>query len=142
MITLVDIKKSINQVLKANFPDIKIYSSDTKEGFTRPAFFTSIIPVTSDYETTNFTSNKLMVVINYFSENETELENIKMYDDIKKAFGMTLKVKQRSFLLKNIRSEIVDEVLQFRFDLDFFADIEKIDNHESMKELHTQMIQK
>jgi hypothetical protein len=135
MATLVDIKKSINQVLKANFPTIKIYSSDTKEGFTRPAFFTSIIPVTLDYETTNFTSNKLMVVINYFSENETELENIKMYDELKKAFGMNLKVNDRFFLLKNIRSEIVDEVLQFRFDLDYYVDIEKIDNYEIMKEL-------
>lgn len=136
MITLIDIKKSTNQVLKANFPTIKIYSSDTKEGFTRPAFFTSIIPITSDYETVNFTSNKLMVVINYFSKNGTELENIKMYDEIKKAFGMNLKVNQRSFLLKNIRSEIVDEVLQFRFDLDYFADIEKIDEYELMKELN------
>lgn len=136
MIALVDIKKSINQVLKANFPTIKIYSSDTKEGFTRPAFFTSIIPVTSDYETTNFTSNKLMVVINYFSENETELENLKMIDGLKKAFGMNLKVSQRSFTLKNIRSEIVDEVLQFRFDLDYYVDIEKIDNYEIMKELN------
>lgn len=135
MIALIDIKKSINQVLKANFPTIKIYSSDTKEGFIRPAFFTQAIPITSDYETVNFTSNKLMIVINYFSENGTELENIKMYDEIKKAFGMNLKVNQRSFLLKNIRSEIVDEVLQFRFDLDYFADIEKINEYELMKEL-------
>lgn len=135
MITLIDIKKSINQVLKANFKDTKIYAGEVKEGFTRPSFFTSIIPITSEYETTNFTSNKLMIIINYFSENETELENIKMYDELKKAFGMNLKVSQRSFLLKNIRSEIVDEVLQFRFDLDYFVDIEKIDNYEIMKEL-------
>ena len=135
MITLIDIKKSINQVLKSNFSDIKIYSNDTKEGFNRPAFFTSIIPITSDYETVNFTSNKLMIVINYFSKNGTELENIKMHDELKKAFGMNLKVSQRSFILRNIRSEIVDEVLQFRFDLDYYVDIEKIDNYEIMKEL-------
>lgn len=139
MITLIDIKKSTNQVLKANFPTIKIYSSDTKEGFNRPAFFTSIIPITSDYETVNFTSNKLMAVINYFSKNGTELENIKTHDELKKAFGMNLKVNQRSFLLKNIRSGIVDEVLQFRFDLDYFADIEKIDEHELMKELNVNL---
>lgn len=135
MITLVDIKKSINQVLKANFPTIKIYSSDTKEGFTRPAFFTSIIPVTLDYETTNFTSNKLMVVINYFSENETELENIKMYDELKKAFGMNLKVSQRSFLLQNIKSEIVDEILQFKFDLNYFDGIDKTEDNEKATNL-------
>lgn len=136
MITLVDIKKSINQVLKTNFPDIKLYADEVKEGFTRPSFFTSIIPIIFNYDTTNYSSNKLMVVINYFSENETELENLKMIDGLKKAFGMTLKVSQRSFTLKNIRSEIVDEVLQFRFDLDYYVDIEKIDNYEIMKELN------
>lgn len=137
MITLVDIKKSINQVLKANFPTIKIYSSDTKEGFTRPAFFTSIIPITLDYETTNFTSNKLMIIINYFRENGSELENIKMHDKFIKAFGMNLKVNQRSFLLKNIRSEIVDEVLQFRFDLDFLDSLEITkEEYETIKELN------
>src|SRR5690606_30561176 len=102
-------KKSINNVLKNNFPDVKIYSSDTKEGFNRPAFFTQIVPLTSDYETVNYTSNRLMVAIQYFSESGTELENLKMDADLRKAFGMTLKVNQRSFLLRNIRSEIVDE---------------------------------
>ena len=136
MITLVDIKKSINNVLKNNFPDVKIYSSDTKEGFNRPAFFTQIVPLTSDYETVNYTSNRLMVAIQYFSESGTELENLKMDEDLRKAFGMTLKVNQRSFLLQNIRSEIVDEALQFRFDLHYLAGIEKTEEHEVMKELN------
>ncbi len=135
MITLVDIKKSINNVLKNNFPDVKIYSSDTKEGFNRPAFFTQIVPLTSDYETVNYTSNRLMVAIQYFSESGTELENLKMDEDLRKAFGMTLKVNQRSFLLRNIRSEIVDEVLQFRFDIDFYDGIDKTEDNEKATNL-------
>lgn len=142
MATLTDLKKSINQVLKSSFLDIKIYPGDTKEGFKRPAFFTQIVPLTSDYETVNYTSNRVMIAIQYFSENGTELENIKMHDELKKAFGMTLQVDRRHFLIKNIRSEIADEVLQFKFDLDYFVDIEKIDDHDIMKELHTEMIQK
>jgi hypothetical protein len=137
MITLVDIKKSINNVLKNNFPDVKIYSSDTKEGFNRPAFFTQIVPLTSDYETVNYTSNRLMVAIQYFSESGTELENLKMDEDLRKAFGMILKVNQRTFLLKNIRSEIVDEVLQFKFDLNFFDGVEVTkEEYEIMKQLN------
>lgn len=135
MATLAELKTAINKILKDNFPGVRIHSSDTKEGFKRPAFFTQIVPVTSEYETTNFTSNKTMVVINYFSKDETEIENIKMYDDIKKAFGMALRVNQRSFILKNIRSEIVDEVLQFRFDLDYLVSVEKTDEYEPMGEL-------
>jgi hypothetical protein len=140
MTTLIDLKKSINQVLKDNFPNIKIYPSETKEGFQRPAFFTQVIPVTTEYETVNFSSNIVMIVINYFSKNGTEIENLKMDDELRKAFKMTLKVNQRSLLLKNIRSEIVDEVLQFRFDLNYFVDIEKIDEHEIMQELNTEII--
>lgn len=135
MITLVDIKKSINNVLKNNFPDVKIYSSDTKEGFNRPAFFTQIVPLTSDYETVNYTSNRLMVAIQYFSESGTELENLKMDEDLRKAFGMTLKVNQRSFLLRNIRSEIVDEVLQLRFDISYFDGMAKLQEYEEVTNL-------
>lgn len=135
MITLVDIKKSINNVLKNNFPDVKIYSSDTKEGFNRPAFFTQIVPLTSDYETVNYTSNRLMVAIQYFSESGTELENLKMDEDLRKAFGMTLKVNQRSFLLRNIRSEIVDEVLQLRFDISYFDGMAKLQEYEEATNL-------
>jgi len=137
MITLVDIKKSINQVLKANFPTIKIYSSDTKEGFTRPSFFTSIIPISFNYDTTNFTSNKLMVVINYFSKNETELENLRMADALKKAYGMTLKVKDRYITLREIKTDITDGVLQFKFDLNFFDGVEITkEEYEIMKQLN------
>lgn len=137
MITLVDIKKSINQVLKTNFPDIKLYADEVEEGFTRPSFFTSIIPIIFNYDTTNYSSNKLMVVINYFSENETELENLKMIDGLKKAYGMTLKVKDRYITLREIKTDITDGVLQFKFDLNFFDGIEITkEEYEIMKQLN------
>lgn len=136
---MVDLKNAINSVLKANFPETKIYPGEVDEGFNKPAFFTQIIPITSDYETTNFTSHRLMVVVNYYNKGSTELDNLKMHDKLKKAYGMTLKVNHRSFLLKNIRSEIVDEVLQFRFDLDFLVNQEKIDEHELAGEINTEI---
>ena len=141
MIRLVDIKKSIVDVLENNFPTLSKYAGEITEGFKRPCFFNQILPITFDYETTHFTSNKLMIVINYFSANRTDLENIKMYDDLKKVFGMTLKVKHRSFLLQDIRSDITDGVLQFKFDLNFYDDIEiseeeQNEMNELMKELN------
>ncbi len=139
MVTLIDLKKSINKVLTNKFPLINLYSNDTKEGFKRPAFFTQVVPLNSENDTVNFTSNHLMVAITYFSEKETELENLRMHDEIKKAFGMTLKVNERSFLIKNIRSEIVDEVLQFRFNLDYFINVNKIDTHIKAKEVDVEM---
>jgi translation initiation factor 1 (eIF-1/SUI1) len=135
MITLVDIEKSINTVLKTNFSDIRLYASEVKEGFKRPSFFTQIIPIYFNYDTTNFTSNKVMVVINYFSENETDLENLKMASELKKAFGMILNVSSRYFTLQNIRTDIADGILQFKFDLNFFDGIEKINYHEEATDI-------
>lgn len=140
MTSLVDIKKSINIILKTNFPGIKLYANEIVEGFVRPCMFTQMMPVSSDYDTVNFTSNKLMIVINYFSKDKTDLENIKMYDDLRKAFGMTLKVNNRYFLMQDIRTSTVDGVLQFKFDLDYFVDIEKIDDREIMQDLETEII--
>lgn len=136
MITLVDIKKSINQVLKTNFPDIKLYADEIKEGFERPSFFVQILSTTFDYDTTNYASNKLMIIVNYFSANGTQLENLKMHDAIKEAFGRSLNVNDRYLHLQNIRSDEADGALQFKFDLNYLDGIEKIDEHELMRELN------
>lgn len=137
MITLINIKKSINQVLKANFSDIKLHAGEVKEGFARPSFFTQIIPISFNYDTTNYSSNKLMIVINYFSKNETELENLKMIDRLKKAYGMVLKVNDRYITLRDIRTDITDGVLQFKFDSNFFDGVEITkEEYEIMQELN------
>ena len=121
MSTMIDLKKSIVHVLKTNFPLIVSYSAETKEGFKIPSFSTQIVPLIAEYEIVNYSSNRTMIVINYFSQKGTELENLKMYDDIKKAFGMTLVVGRRSFLIRNFRSDIVNQVLQTKFDLEYLS---------------------
>lgn len=135
MITLLDLNKTINNILKSNFPNCKIYAGEVKEGFKRPCFFTQIVPLRSEYENKNYKSDRLMVVLNYFNEDDTELENIKMYDELINIFMMTLKVQERYFLLRNIRGSTEDDVLQFRFDLDFFSELTKEEEHEVMKDL-------
>lgn len=136
MIRLTDIKVAINSVLKDSFPDHKRYADEIKEGFDRPCFFVQILPVIFNYDTVNFSSNRLMVVINYFSRDGTDLENLKMYDELKQAFGTTLAVQGRHLALQDIRTDIADGVLQFKFDLDFFDGITKDEEiHELMREL-------
>lgn len=136
MIKLTDIKLAINAVLKDNFPDCKRYADEIKEGFDRPCFFVQIFPVMFNYDTVNFSSNKLMIVLNYFSRDGTDLENLKMYDELKKAFGTTITAQGRHLALQDIRTDTADGVLQFKFDLDFFDGITKDEEiHELMREL-------
>lgn len=136
---LLDIKKSINNILKENFPDVKLFANEVEEGFSKPAFFTQLIPISFNYETVNFMRVSLMIVINYYTPKSIEVDNLKMTIALKKAFGMTLKVNDRYLLLENITIDNPDGIMQFKFDLDYYQDIEKIDNHEIMKELHTEI---
>lgn len=136
---LLNVKRAINSVLETNFPDVGIYAETVKEGFKRPSFFTQIIEIASNYETKNYMSNKLMVVINFFSKNDTGLENTKMSAALKSAIGMSIQVGERRLTPKNIRSDIVDGVLQFKFDLMYLARIEQVDGHPKMAEIITNL---
>lgn len=137
---LLDIKKTINTILKENFPEVKRNANEVNEGFSKPAFFTQLIPISLSYETVNFMSVKLMIVINYYTPVSIELDNLKMAMDLKKAFGMTLKVKDRYLLLENLTTDNPDGILQYKFDLNYYQDVEKLDNHEIMKELYMEII--
>lgn len=136
---LIDIKKSTNDILKTNFPDVKLFANEVDEGFSKPAFFTQLIPINLNYETVNFVSVDLMIVINYYTPKSIELDNLKIASRLRKAFGMTLNVKDRHLLLENITTDNPDGILQFKFDLNYYQDIEKIDNHEIMRELNTEI---
>ena len=130
MATLIDLKTSISNVLKLNFPKHKLYSSEVAEGFQKPCFFTSVVPLRTDYDSVSYSSSSVMIVINFFSENGTQEESYPMFSNIKEAFGMSLKVKNRSFLIRNFRSDIVDGVLQTKFNLEFLVDGDRSRNLE------------
>lgn len=133
----IDIKKAINTALKTSFPEIDINAGEIKEGFKRPSFFTQIIPVLREFETQCYTSNKVLVVVNYFPKKNVELDSLKMMNSLQQTFGMTLKVGNRVLTLQNIRSSIVDEIVQFKFDLDYLENIAKKETTTVMGEILT-----
>lgn len=139
MAGLKELNKAVNGVLRSIYPNYKIYAGEVTEGFQRPSFFTQIIPMRMDYETQNYKSDRLVVAITYFNESDTELENIKMYDNLVHAFGRTLKVRDRHLRLLNIHPNNADGYMQFRFDLDFWSQLEKTEKYELMKELEVKI---
>lgn len=135
MITLTDMYEAINGLLDRAFPKCRVYAGEVTEGFERPSFFTQILPLGVDYDTKNYKTDRLLVVITYFNENGTELENIEMHDGLADAFRMTLAVNRRHFLLTNTRSERADGALQFSFNLNFKSQLNHAEEYELMKEL-------
>jgi len=125
MITLVDIKKSVNDVLAIT--GMKTYGSEIKEGYKRPSFFVQIIPVTSDTFKKETSENSLIVEMVYYSANKTDLENLQMYDILRKNFGSSLKIGIRNILIRKFRAETIDDIdniYSIKFNLNFYDEIE------------------
>lgn len=134
---LIDIKKSINSILKTSFPDVKLFANEVEEGFSKPAFFTQLIPISLNYDTINFMSAKLMIVVNYYTPVAIEIDNLKVANKLRKAFGMSLKVCNRYLILRNITTDNADGILQFKFDLNYFQDTDmNKDTYEIMRKLY------
>ena len=124
MITLTDIKLSLNNTLKTI--GYKVFANEIKEGFTRPCFFVGITPVTSETFKRDTSENSLMVEIVYFSTNKTDLENLQMYNTLKGILTPTLTIGTKKKLVRNFRAEVIDEtdhIYSVKFDLNFYDEI-------------------
>ena len=138
MISLVSIKKAIVSKLKKI--GIAIMSNDIRSGFAKPAFFVQLMPISNDsYD--GYQERIITVNIHYFSEDKTDLDNLKMDDKLNSLFVKTLKVNELSLPIYEKRSEIDDNILQFKFDLRFTECTpipidEEVEEYENMEELY------
>lgn len=121
MIGTVDIKKSVIDVLKAKVSTIKTVANEELSGFKPPAFFVQMLPI-SDTPSIDYEEKLLTVNIHYFSAQKTDLANLKMLDQLNTAFFNVLQIGDRAITLKNKRHQLIDNVLQFKFDLEFLND--------------------
>lgn len=121
MITLEEIKKSVISLIKPL--NIAVYGKSIKQGFKTPCFFVQLMPIESNTVTRNFSENTYTVEIVYFSENETDLENVRMYDNLRGIFSKTIAINERNILPQKLRYDTEDYVMSFRFDLSFYDDI-------------------
>lgn len=144
MISLSDIKSSINQLLINQF-SYKVYGREVVKGFVRPSFFVEFLQSGTDFETQNFTSNKLTVIITYWQVESqyngySDLENIKMFDSLKNLFSMNLQVLTRVLHPQNYRMNYMGEnqdIFQMSFDIDYLDDTGRQMNTEPTMETLT-----
>jgi hypothetical protein len=117
MIGYADIKSSVLLKLKQKFPDINRPATDIESGFPRPAFFIQLLPI-GENDFNDYSEMLLTVNIQYFSKEKTEAANLEMADNLRKAFKI-LNVSERFLEVKEKRFLIQDNVLQYKFDLNF-----------------------
>lgn len=131
MTSLVEIKKAIIDKLKPL--GVNIIASEIQSGFKKPAFFVQLM-VISEESDADMNVNTLTVNIHYFSEDKTDLDNLKMIDTLRKLFVVTLKTDSRTLTLSDKRHDIYDNVLQFKFDIRY-TDTNIVEEHEPMQDI-------
>ena len=122
MIEIKDIQTAVAKLLKKN--DYSVVASEVKEGFTKPACFIEVMPVSVTIENK---FNELItnsVEISYFPSIETKEELIKTAEDFKKIFLYSpLKVKDRYLSINEISFDADKSTLLAYFELEFLQEI-------------------
>lgn len=126
MIGYVDIKKAIIDQLSAKVVNVDVLANEELSGFKPPAFFVQMIPVI-DTPSIDYEEKLLTVSIHYFSAEKTDLANLKMLDQLNTAFFNTVKIGDRVISLQEKRHLISDNVLQFKFNLEFLNDVDVVE---------------
>jgi hypothetical protein len=125
MIEYADIVAAVQERLKINFPKVYRPEGSTKSGFDKPAFFVQLV-VISENTYNDYSDKIVMIDIHYFAESKKNIEILKMKDNLNKVFKNTLEVKDRRLTLMDKRPQIIDNVLQFKFNLEFTDDLEQV----------------
>ena len=145
-ITVADILMSVNQKIRTEFPGMKVYGKEIKEGFERPSFFVEIIDEGLELHTKNVSLQKGKVGIFYFpaqkaTKGYSESENLKMADKLIGLFSMVIKVKDRHLTVKESLMQYEDDIMQMTFSLEFYIRNRiKMPDAELMENVHLEEI--
>jgi hypothetical protein len=136
---LSDLKLAVNQKLKAAYPAIVIQSKDIKEGFDRPCFYVEISNNSKEIISPEFNNRLITFTIYYFASDRYKhsLENLEVQETLEDIFLGKLNVNGKNVLIHEVRSYIVDGVLQVKFDIDINTFIEETSDHELTEVLVT-----
>ena len=145
MLKTTDVLKAVTGELikKYNYP---VYSREVVKGFKQPCFFIKFMRTTTG-ETQNFNSNTMSVFITYFAsaEKNREIEFMRIIDDLRQIFGMSIQAGGRNLKTRTFNDERVGEkqdILQVTITTDFFDDTGRADPDaglDVMRELKTKI---
>lgn len=127
MLTLIDIKKAIADKIRTKY-NYKIYNNDVTEGFEKPCFFIRLLPILCNKISTTITQQTVTVEITYFQNKRSELDNLKVAQELQQLFQEKLEIKDRKLNCDDIRIDWAgeqNEILQVLFDLQFYQSTDK-----------------
>ena len=121
MITIKDIQTAVSKLLKKN--KYSVIAAEVKEGFSKPACFIEVLPVSITTENKFFELVTVSVEISYFPLCETKEELITNSEKLKNIFLYTpIKVKDRFLSVNEITFDSDKSVLTAYFELEFLQE--------------------
>ncbi len=129
-----ELVKLINDKLKADYPTVKINSTDIKDGFIRPSFFVDIRDnILISTIGTDKKQYEIDVDLIYFSSTPTnnKMENLTMTENLHDSFMFLI----GNATITNMNFITVDDVLHCKFTVDFLTDITDKDTSVMMENL-------
>lgn len=115
---MLEIRDSVIDILKENFPDHKTYDEKVTQGLKRPCFFVDLIPIDVDDSNPNVEEHSMFIDVQYMSKEDTKNKNLEMIDKLRPLFKV-LRFNGLCVSPTNKRFEIFDGILHFLFDVDF-----------------------
>lgn len=118
-----DFTKAISKQLKALYPTYKIYVDEQKQGFTEPCFFIKLVNNNLDKKLDRRRDKEILYDILCFQDKQDESVNFD-FQDISDNLQENLELIQVGtvyFRTKNKESEVVDDILHFKFKINVSA---------------------
>lgn len=120
------IKKSLNELLKKQYPEMKIYGNEVKEGYKMPSFFTSLVSFPETPANKNFMQGGFTFKIVYFQAVKDEMDQLEKLDKIYEIFGLSVQIGKRHLIVKEKDFDYVGEKADI---LEISLKFEHIDNN-------------
>ena len=121
MITIKDIQSAVSKLLQKN--GYSVIAAEVKEGFTKPACFVDVMPVSVTTENKFYELVTMGIEISYHPVIETKEELISNAEKMKNAFLYTpLKVKDRYLSVNEVTFDTDKSALITYFELEFIQE--------------------
>lgn len=143
MLSVVDVIRSLTELINTNYSQYKIIDCDVDEGFDRPSFFIDVEDVNTSWVATDYIKESSNIQIVFFAENRYEgfLDLLDMKNNLTVLFDEPLYISDEtseyyvSLLTTNSDLYKQDKVLTFNIQAELIQKIERVDNSPYMEQL-------
>lgn len=141
MKTVIDVIKSLSDLIQENYSEYKLIDYDVEEGFEKPAFFISVENVNTSYVATDYMQESSDLEITFFAEDRYDgfLTLLDMKNNLMLLFSEPLEIGDNFYVtLLDTTSEIykADKVLTFSFTANIVNKIERDETDYLMENLY------